>query len=85
MSAAPTAASTSSAPRPRPATRTRSSAPSTDVSVGIRNAGALAAGFGSAGVTIAVPLRRMPYGIEFYVRYPDGYVLGFVEPPPATK
>jgi hypothetical protein len=27
-----------------------------------------------------VPLRRMPYGVELYVRDPDGYVLGFVEP-----
>jgi hypothetical protein len=27
-----------------------------------------------------VPLRSMPYGREFYVRDPDGYILGFVEP-----
>ena len=23
---------------------------------------------------------RMPYGTEFYVRDPDGYILGFVQP-----
>ena len=34
----------------------------------------------SKGVTFAVPLRHMPYGIEFYVRDPDGYVLGFIQP-----
>jgi hypothetical protein len=28
-----------------------------------------------------MPLRQMPYGKEFYVRDPDGYVLGFVEAP----
>jgi hypothetical protein len=27
-----------------------------------------------------VPLRTMPYGIEFYLRDPDGYILGFVQP-----
>jgi len=29
---------------------------------------------------LVVALRRMPYGTEFYVRDPDGYVLGFVQP-----
>ena len=33
-------------------------------------------------MTFSVPLRQMPYGVEFYVRDPDGYVLGFVEPAP---
>jgi hypothetical protein len=29
-----------------------------------------------------VTLRHMPYGVEFYIRDPDGYVLGFVQPAP---
>jgi catechol 2,3-dioxygenase-like lactoylglutathione lyase family enzyme len=40
----------------------------------------LAARFAAAGAPLSVPLRRMPYGAEFYVRDPDGYVLGFIEP-----
>jgi hypothetical protein len=31
-------------------------------------------------VRFSVPLRHMPYGREFYVRDPDGYIPGFVEP-----
>jgi catechol 2,3-dioxygenase-like lactoylglutathione lyase family enzyme len=54
-----------------------------DASIGVQNAEALAATFKSAGVTFAQPLRQMPYGIEFYVRDPDGYVLGFVQPAPS--
>lgn len=41
---------------------------------------ALAATFASAGVPFSVPLRQMPYGTEFYVRDPDGYIIGFVQP-----
>lgn len=51
-----------------------------DVSIGIRGAEILAESFASAGVAFVVRLREMPYGTEFYVRDPDGYVLGFVEP-----
>jgi catechol 2,3-dioxygenase-like lactoylglutathione lyase family enzyme len=51
-----------------------------DVCLGVRGAEALAAGVVAAGLALAVPLRRMPYGVEFYVRDPDGYVLGFIEP-----
>jgi catechol 2,3-dioxygenase-like lactoylglutathione lyase family enzyme len=51
-----------------------------DACVVVRNAEALARGFAAAGVTFSVPLRAMPYGTEFYVRDPDGYILGFVEP-----
>lgn len=40
----------------------------------------LAAEFSLTGATFSVPLRTMPYGIEFYVRDPDGYIIGFVEP-----
>ena len=51
-----------------------------DASIGVQNAEALSATFKSAGVTFAQPLRQMPYGLEFYVRDPDGYVLGFIQP-----
>ena len=40
----------------------------------------LAREFAAAGATFSVPLRDMPYGREFYVRDPDGYILGFVQP-----
>jgi catechol 2,3-dioxygenase-like lactoylglutathione lyase family enzyme len=45
----------------------------------VTGAGALSAQFASAGATFSVALRTMPYGQEFYVRDPDGYILGFVE------
>ena len=51
-----------------------------DVAIGIRSAEVLAESFASAGVAFAVRLRQMPYGTEFYIRDPDGYLLGFVEP-----
>jgi catechol 2,3-dioxygenase-like lactoylglutathione lyase family enzyme len=40
----------------------------------------LAREFAAAGAAFCVPLRTMPYGKEFYVRDPDGYIIGFVEP-----
>lgn len=45
-----------------------------------QDAQALASGFASAGASLSVPLRSQPYGQEFYVRDPDGYILGFVQP-----
>ena len=30
-------------------------------------------------VTIVEPLRKMPYGREFYIADPDGYIIAFVE------
>lgn len=51
-----------------------------DVCIGVRSAELLSAQFVSAGIPFTVPLREMPYGTEFYVRDPDGYVLGFVQP-----
>lgn len=30
-------------------------------------------------VTIAQPLRQMPYGTEFYITDPDGHILAFLE------
>ena len=53
-----------------------------DASIAVQNAEALSATFKSAGVPFAQPLRQMPYGVEFYVRDPDGYVLGFIQPTP---
>jgi catechol 2,3-dioxygenase-like lactoylglutathione lyase family enzyme len=53
-----------------------------DACIVAQNVEALSATFTSAGVTPAVPLRQMPYGVEFYIRDPDGYVLGFVQPTP---
>jgi catechol 2,3-dioxygenase-like lactoylglutathione lyase family enzyme len=45
----------------------------------VTGAAALSERFAAAGATFSVPLRTMPYGQEFYVRDPDGYILGFVE------
>lgn len=45
-----------------------------------QDAQALASKFASAGASLSVPLRSQPYGQEFYVRDPDGYILGFVQP-----
>lgn len=46
----------------------------------VRDACSLSSRFAEAGAGFSVPLRVMPYGREFYVRDPDGYILGFVEP-----
>ena len=40
---------------------------------------ALSSRFATNGAVFSMPLRVMPYGHEFYVRDPDGYVLGFVQ------
>ena len=53
-----------------------------DVCIGVQNAEALSASLASADVPFVVPLRHMPYGLEFYVRDPDGYILGFVQATP---
>ena len=53
-----------------------------DACIVVQNAEALSTTFKSAGVSFAQPLRQMPYGVEFYVRDPDGYVLGFIQPKP---
>ena len=81
MSAAMVAISTSTARRPLRETRPLfERAERIDACVVVTDAQSLSAGFGSAGVPIVVALRQMPYGTEFYVRDPDGYVLGFVQP-----
>ena len=55
-----------------------------DISISVQSAETLSERFTSAGVPFVVPLRQMPYGTEFYVRDPDGYVLGFVESTPTS-
>jgi catechol 2,3-dioxygenase-like lactoylglutathione lyase family enzyme len=55
-----------------------------DVCIGVYSAAALAESFALAAVPLVVPLRQMPYGSEFYIRDPDGYVLGFVETTPSS-
>ena len=40
----------------------------------------LATEFSASGTTFSVALRTMPYGLEFYVRDPDGYIIGFIQP-----
>ena len=51
-----------------------------DACFGVEDAEALANAFASSGAVFSVKLRSMPYGREFYVRDPDGYILGFVQP-----
>lgn len=51
-----------------------------DACVVVTDAEGLFASLESAGVTFSVALRTMPYGSEFYVRDPDGYILGFMQP-----
>lgn len=53
-----------------------------DACVIVRDAHALSQSLAAAQVIFTVPLRQMPYGTEFYVRDPDGYILGFVQPAP---
>jgi len=53
-----------------------------DVCFGVGDAASLASELAQAGADISVQLREMPYGWEFYVRDPDGYILGFVQPKP---
>lgn len=50
-----------------------------DACFAVRDARGLASRFGEAEAAFSVPLRVMPYGKEFYIRDPDGYVLAFVE------
>lgn len=50
-----------------------------DACFAVRDAHALASEFTAGGAEFSVRPRDMPYGSEFYIRDPDGYVLGFVE------
>ena len=51
-----------------------------DACFGVEDAEALAKVLASSGAVFSVKLRSMPYGKEFYVRDPDGYILGFIQP-----
>ena len=51
-----------------------------DACIVVHDAEALSRGFAASGAAFSMPLRPMPYGKEFYVRDPDGYILGFVQP-----
>ena len=51
-----------------------------DACVVVPDAERLSRTFAAAGAEFSVPLRRAPYGTEFYVREPNGYILGFVQP-----
>jgi catechol 2,3-dioxygenase-like lactoylglutathione lyase family enzyme len=55
-----------------------------DACITVRDANALAPRLAEAGAVFTVALRTMPYGREFHVRDPDGYILGFVEPAEST-
>lgn len=46
----------------------------------VKNAAELCTELESNGAEFSVRLRGQPYGQEFYVRDPDRYILGFVEP-----
>lgn len=50
-----------------------------DACFGVVDAQHLASEFAAAGANFSVGLRGMPYGQEFYVRDPDGYILGFIQ------
>jgi len=56
-----------------------------DACIGVCCAERLFHSLASAGVAFVVPMRHMPYGTEFYVRDPDGYVLGFVQSAPTSN
>jgi catechol 2,3-dioxygenase-like lactoylglutathione lyase family enzyme len=45
-----------------------------DACVVVQSVEALSSTFASAAVPFTVPLRHMPYGVEFYIRDPDGFV-----------
>jgi catechol 2,3-dioxygenase-like lactoylglutathione lyase family enzyme len=51
-----------------------------DACIAVSAAEKLAAEFSNAGASFSLPPRTMPYGVEFYVRDPDGYIIGFLEP-----
>lgn len=50
-----------------------------DACFGVADAEVLVSELSASGATISVNLRDMPYGREFYVRDPDGYILGFIQ------
>ena len=53
-----------------------------DACIVIQDAEAMSRAFAAAKAPFSVTLRKQPYGTEFYIRDPDGYILGFVQPAP---
>jgi catechol 2,3-dioxygenase-like lactoylglutathione lyase family enzyme len=51
-----------------------------DIMFSVEDIGVLYEEFSNKSVEITQPLRKMPYGKEFYVADPDGHILGFLEP-----
>ncbi|MGH9440044.1 MAG: VOC family protein [Terriglobia bacterium] len=72
------------APAEQPAAQPNS-AEHIHICFGVSDAQALASQFATAGVRFSVPLREQPYGKEFYVKDPDGYVLAFVQASSASN
>lgn len=52
-----------------------------DISFGVTGIDDLYADIRGREVEVTQPLRDMRYGREFYIADPDGYILGFLEPP----
>lgn len=50
-----------------------------DIVFGVEGIEDLYAELSAKSVTFIQPLRNMPYGKEFYVADPDGYIIGFLE------
>ena len=50
-----------------------------DITFSVQSVDAIYEDLRSRSVAIAQPLRDMPYGREFYVCDPDGYILAFLE------
>jgi predicted enzyme related to lactoylglutathione lyase len=50
-----------------------------DACFNVSDAPALASQLANAGATFSTLLRRSPYGTEFCVKDPDGYILAFVQ------
>jgi predicted enzyme related to lactoylglutathione lyase len=50
-----------------------------DLFFAVDNIEALYREISESSIEIAQPLRSMPYGKEFYIADPDGYIIGFLE------
>lgn len=50
-----------------------------DITFSISNIHTLFEAIKSMPIIIVQPLRQMPYGSEFYIADPDGYILAFLE------
>ena len=59
--------------------KSRKSNQDLDIVFSVDNIEHLSEEFSAKFVEFIQPLRNMPYGKEFYVADPDGYILGFLE------